>query len=40
VEFGTRHMRGQRVLKQAVDRSAPAWTEIAAKGVQNVLDSI
>lgn len=40
VEFGTRHMRGQRVLKAAVDRSAPAWTEIAAKGVQNILDSI
>jgi hypothetical protein len=40
VEFGTRHMRGQRVLKQAVERSQAAWTEIANKGVQTVLDRI
>jgi hypothetical protein len=40
VEFGTRHMRGQRVLKQAIERSAPAWTEIAATGVQDILDRI
>jgi hypothetical protein len=40
VEFGSRWVRGSRVLWKAVQASEPAWTQIADDGIQTTLDQI
>jgi hypothetical protein len=40
IEFGSVHVRGRRVLGRAVESTRAQWTDLAAAGVQAIVDRI